>query len=479
MHKSRLTTAASLSAAMFGFAQGAAGAGFAIIEQSVSGLGNAFAGGSAAAEDATTIFFNPAGMTQLEGTEFIGAVHIIMPTARFDNQGSTVTSDLPPFLGGGKPLTGSSGGNGGETAAVPNLYYTRAINEDWRFGLGINAPFGLATSYDEDWVGRYHGTDTELATININPALSYRLTDKLSLGFGVSAMYADLVTYENAIDSGTVCRGLASTPETALVGGLSAFAACSNPLSPTYLGVADASTDSYVELNGDDWGFGYNIGLLYAPTQRTRIGLHYRSKVNLTIEGDADFTVDPGLQTQVDTLGGGFDTLFLDTGFKAKVTLPETISISSYQAISERWTMMGDITWTRWSRFDVLKATFDNPTQPDLEQVENWDDNFRYSLGATYTHNDKWKWRFGLAYDEAAVTDSVDRSPRIPDNDRKWITTGVSYRHSNSLAFDVSYAHLFINDGATHFVDPTTGHELAGDFETDVDILSGEVRWTF
>jgi len=154
------------------------GAGFSIIEQSVSGLGNAFAGGAVSPEDATTVFFNPAGLTHLTDPEIIGGVHVIMLSAEFKDQGS------PHVLGGN--LNGDNEGDGGVKKIAPNLYYSRQINERLAFGLGINAPFGLATKYNDTWVGRYHAIDTDLLTMNINPSLGYRINDQLSLGFGFS-----------------------------------------------------------------------------------------------------------------------------------------------------------------------------------------------------------------------------------------------------------------------------------------------------
>ena len=151
------------------------GAGFALIEQGVSGLGNAFAGNSASAEDASTIYFNPAGLTRLSGTQYNVGAHVIAPSAKFRDRGSSINPAL-----GGSTLFGGTGGDGGERGVAPNFYYARDLTGDIRFGLGVNAPFGLATKYNDGWRGRYHAIKSELITVNINPAIAFKATDQLS-----------------------------------------------------------------------------------------------------------------------------------------------------------------------------------------------------------------------------------------------------------------------------------------------------------
>ncbi|MDZ7828517.1 MAG: outer membrane protein transport protein [Halofilum sp. (in: g-proteobacteria)] len=173
----------------------AAAASFQILEQSPALQGTSFAGTASSAQDASTVFFNPAAMTELEGSHFSLGGNLIMPEAAFDNDGSTNT--------GGGPLQGPDDKTD-ETGFVPNLYYVRPINDRWTFGLGVNAPFGLASSYDKDWVGRYHATDSELQVLNINPTFAYRASDRVSLGVGINYQRID-ATLEQQVDSFTAC----------------------------------------------------------------------------------------------------------------------------------------------------------------------------------------------------------------------------------------------------------------------------------
>jgi long-chain fatty acid transport protein len=176
-----------LSFVIFTTPLAAQAAGFALIEQSGSGMGNAYAGGSAIAEDASTIFFNPAGMTYIQGTQAVGAIHFIKPNAEFNNQGS-VAADFPG-PSPAKPL-GSEGPNAGDLALVPNAYFKTDLNENIKLGLGINAPFGLKTEYDKEWLGRFQADMSELKTINFNPAIAFKVNDQLSLGFSRGRRFA-------------------------------------------------------------------------------------------------------------------------------------------------------------------------------------------------------------------------------------------------------------------------------------------------
>ena len=374
--------------------------GFALIEQSASGLGNAFAGAAASAEDASTIFFNPAGMTRLPNRQVAGALHLILPSAKYSD---------------GNPAT-NDGGDAGSLAVVPNLYYAMAFSPTTWFGLGVNAPFGLKTDYDPNWVGKAAAIKTSLKTINVNPSLATRLTDQLSVGMGLSVEYAKA--------------------------DLSGF----------------AGPAGILKVEGDDWGFGADVGLLYELDSATRVGLSYRSRIKHTLEGDASFS-------NISALNGGVT---------ADLTLPDVASLSVVKQVSPTLTLLGDISYTTWSVFDKLTivrtsgATITSTT-------EDWNDTWRFSVGATYKLNDAIKLRGGLAYDQSPVPDSR-RTPRIPDNDRTWIALGMGYQVSRNDVIDAGYAHLFIKDPS---LAQNTALGLPGSYKFHVDILSAQYTHTF
>lgn len=438
-------------------------AGFAIIEQSVKGLGNAFAGGAAVAEDASTVYFNPAGLTRLEGNQAIAALHLIDPRSEFDPESASTGEPLGlPFS---VPITGNDGGQGGEPGLSPNLYFAARLPGRWAVGLGINAPFGLITEWDDGWVGRYHALRSEVETVNINPTVACRVNDHLSLGLGASAQYVH-AKLTNAIDFGTI----------AFV--QSGF----NPAFASFR--AQPAFDGKADLEADDWGYGWNVGLLYEFTENTRIGASYRSEVEYRLEGDADFFV-PGSVQALPTVGPILAASFANTDAEADVTLPGSAQLSLYHRFNPRWAVMADVMWTNWSEFHELRVEFDSAL-PDNVTDEKWEDNWRYSAGVTFTPNDRLALRAGVAFDETAIPNAEHRTPRIPGEDRLWTAVGAAYRFTDRLGVDVAYAHLFVSDSDINQIagtDPSRSNffrgNLKGEFENVVDIASLEISYTF
>lgn len=220
-------------------------AGFALIEQNASGLGNAYAGAAAVAQDASTVFFNPAGMTLLPDRQVVIAGHLIKPKAEFSG---TVT----PAIGGGE------GGDAGGWALVPNAYFAFRLTPDVHLGLGLNSPFGLKTEYDSDWIGRFQAVKSEVKTINLNPSIAFKVSDTLSLGAGLNLQWIEATLTHR------------------------------QPLPPTF------TTVPLLKIKGDDYGWGYNLGALWQLTPATRVGLSYRSEVDYTLDGTAT-TSDPAV----------------------------------------------------------------------------------------------------------------------------------------------------------------------------------------
>jgi len=415
-------------------------AGYALIEQSTSNMGSAYAGSAASAEDASTIYFNPAGMTELDSTQAVFGLHIVQPSTRFSDNNSSGP--------GGVSLGNDTSGDAGATGVIPNFYYTRGVAPDLKFGLGINAPFGLSTEYDKEWIGRYHAIESHMKSVNINPSLAYKASDQLSLGAGISLQYLS-VELTNAIDQATLCSGK------------------SIPGCVSYI---PTTNDGHAKVTGTSWGWGANLGLLYKFSDTTRIGAAWRSSIRHELEGDAKFD-------DIDTVlrGAGF---FVNTDASAKVDLPATLSISGYHQIDSRWALMGDITWTQWSNFEELRIKYDSGNQGDTVQPENWDDSLRYSLGMHYRHSDQVLLKAGVAYDETPIPDTKHRTPRIPGNDRTWLALGLNYKLSPQLSFDLGYAHLFINDTDISDTNKLLA-KLDGEFESNVNIFSGQINWNF
>ncbi|MBI1779077.1 MAG: outer membrane protein transport protein [Proteobacteria bacterium] len=434
------TRLASVATALMvlGAAAGAKGAGFALKEQSASGLGTAFAGATAAAEDATTLFFNPAGMAELSGNQFYVSGSFIMPSAVPTNQGST------GLLGGS--IAGSVGGDAGRNALVPALYGVWDFRPDLKFGLALTTPFGLTTDYNDNWYGRYSAINSHLRTTNIQPTVSYRVSSQFTVGAGIQAQNA-AADLSNAIDFGTICFG--SLPA----------ATCGA------LGLSPRGNDGNVRLTGDDWAVGGNVGLQFTPAPGTRLGLDYRSQISHTITGNAIFQV-PAAATPLRATGA-----FANTGAQGKITTPDSINFGLRHELNPQWALLSDASWTRWSVFKQLQFTFTNPAQATSTKPENWQDALFVSGGATFKPAPLWTLRAGLAYDQSPIKAQF-RTPRIPDTDRYWITVGASYDLTPGARIDAGYAHIFLNDGSIADPDSTGVNVTRASYKLSIDIVS-------
>lgn len=410
---------------------------FGLFEQSASGQGSAYAGAAAIAEDASTIYFNPAGMTRLSGSQVVVAGHIIASDADYTDTGST----------------GVTGPNSktDEVGFVPNFYYSSELDNGVFVGVGVNVPFGLATEYDDGWIGRYHALRSEITSININPSIAWKATDKVSVGFGLSIQYLELELTNN-INSNAVCGG-----------------SC-----------GPGTTDSFVKLDGDSTEIGWNTGVLIDVDDKSRLGISYRSAIKHEVSGNADYTLDDNLAAALPGFPIPPPFIFLtDTTLDASAELPETFSLSFVSDVSEKWTVLFDWTWTGWSSLDTITIIqAQNP--PGTEQTLDLDyaNANRFSVGAHYRPNDKWVYRGGIALDETPIKTPESTSARIPGNDRTWLSFGLGYAPSPSWSIDVGYSHLFLSDTDINSLN-STGETLTGTYETSVDIFSAQANFNF
>lgn len=415
----------------------AAASGFQLKEQSTSKLGNAFAGAGSSGDDASILFYNPAGIALFRTPQAQAGLSAIKPRAEFET--ATATD------GTGGTMSGGDGGDAGSLSAVPSAYLVAPVSEDVNVGLALNVPFGLVTSYDDDWAGRYHAITSDLETVSITGVASLRINDRLSIGGGPSITYAK-ARLTNAIDFGTIC-----------VGSLGA-STCSA------LGALPQQADGKVDLQGDDWGLGATAGLLYEPVRGTRIGVSWRSQTKLSVQGDADFDV-PSSASVLTSSG-----TFTDSDVTSTVTLPETIGLSVHHDIDDEFAIMGDVVWTAWSRFEELRFVFDNAAQPDSVTPENWNDTFFVSVGATWKPDENWTLRTGVAYDQSPVDDNF-RTPRIPDEDRYWIALGADYTVDERWSVSAGYTHIFVDDASLDQSSASAG-VLRGEYDSSIDILT-------
>ncbi|WP_242596864.1 OmpP1/FadL family transporter [Rhodocyclus gracilis] len=383
----------AISVAVLALCSGYASAsGFQLIEQNASGIGNAFAGSAAVAENASTIFYNPAGMTQLQDREVSGGIAMVKPSFTFTDSGS---SNVGAFQNTG------NGGDAGSWAALPNGYLSWALNKDLYLGLGIGAPFGLMTEYKSPWQGAAQSTKFDVKTMNINPSVAFRVNETVSIGGGLNWQKLD-VEY----------RRLAG-----IIPGLS-------------------SGTALLKLKDDAWG--WNAGVLFTLSPATKVGVSYRSAIKYKADGT--------VSTQ--GLTGGFAGLNGTVNATTEVKLPDTFILSVAQNLSDRWDMLGDVSWTGWAKIpkiDIMNSSTGSATPIQTLDTE-FRNTWRVALGANYKYTDALKFKFGIAYDQSPVKGASTRLVSLPDNNRLWFSTGVQWKLDKASALDAGLAYLYVKD---------------------------------
>ena len=434
-------------------ASSALASGYHFGSQSAAAQGTANANAAEAA-DSSVLFYNPAGMTRLDGTRASGVLNVVVPSTKFSDQGSTTSFGLS--TGGG------STNKFAKTTAVPHGYLTHKLSNDLSVGMAVFVPFGSKTEYDKDWAGRYTALGTELTTIALNPSIAFKLSPKVSLGAGITAQFMD-GKLEKGADFGSgalgsvvaqqVAQAAAAQPGVPLeliraavlnrLGGLIRQAS-GNPL---YSGG--------VEVTGDDWGFGFNLGLMYEYDKDTRFGIAYRSSIKHKLKGDATWNVQTAATNLGTLLNGalpGAGTVvqqslisrYTNSDASLEIKTPESLSFNFFKR-HERFGVMGDLTWTRHSRFKELRIDFAN-TLADSNTPQNWNDTVRASLGLTYQWSDALTVRGGVAFDQSPVTPR-NRTAALPDNDRSWLSGGFNWKLDAKRSIDFALSYIHVKDG--------------------------------
>lgn len=443
-------------------------AGFNLLEQNASGLGNAYAGSAASIENPSAMYFNPAALTQLEGLQISTGINFVRPGFKFKDDG---TSRIPGARDGviNPSSKGSNGGDAGSLGIVPNFYLSYKVNDRIGLGLGISAPFGLKTEYSTGWLGRFHSQAFDIKTININPAIAFKVNDSLSIGAGLNIQRIE-AAYEKT--------GVSRLPS-------------ANPLLNNKLGI---QFDSNTKIKNT--AYGWNVGLMFHPSESTRIGLSYRSRIKHKASGHTDIAVDlnpttaAGIMTQAGVPAAAIPTILGALGktpkhfsSKATVSLPDMAVLSAYHRLNEQWEIMGDIAWTGWSSIPKLTISSVAPGTQPRETTLNlkFKDTWRVALGANYAVNDQWKLKMGVAWDQSPIRDAKHRPASLPDSDRLWVSLGVQFKPSQYTTIDAGYTHIFtkkskINNDNGNVADYG---RLSGTYKTNANIFGLQVSHRF
>lgn len=395
------------------FIQPVLGAGFQLSEYSVTHLGRAFSGAGVVGDDYSSIAFNPAGMGLKNSGAQMGATLIAIKASV---KGETVNG----------LITSGKEGSIRLYSFIPHAFTQYRFNEKWVVGLGIYAPFGLSTNYNNDWFGRTHALKSYVSAMDIAPSFSYQVTDQFFVGssFVLERANAELT----------------------------------NRLPSTW--------DGENKVRGDDWTMGYQVGVMYRPQKDTRFGLDYRSKFVHDLRGKHKVTGST-------EFGGMFKNGY--TAGSAKLTLPEHVLFSAYHKVN-KFGLSASAKWTRWSRFKNLDVYSSNFVGGYSRTKENWEDVWMLSVGLDYHYNNNWTFRCGFAFDESPVKNPTYRTARIPDNDH-WLTSvGLSYYREN-VQIDAGYTHIYIPPSRTYNV--ASGSTLDAKYNMQANLLGVQMQYHF
>ena len=411
----------------FGVGAGAsesAASGFMVRENSAASVGTVFAGNASRADEVATVFTNPAGMSWLTGTQTqIGATGVF-PDIKFEGQATT------PF----GPIPADNTRNNGQFALAPHAYAVFDLHERLKAGFAITVPFGNTIDYSEDWSGRYINIKTAATSLDINPNLSYRLTDRIAIAGGISLQYLELDLSSKI---------------------------------PQFLIFGPGAPDGGFLLEVNNWGWGYNFGILAEPWDGTKIGASFRSGIDHGMTGTLTFdpTTDP-------LLG------LVESPAATDISTPGSISAGITQRLSPGLSISADVQFTAWHTFDQVAVSSANP--PFVFHQE-YEDSWMFSIGGVYRVNPTWTLRAGFGFDQSPVTDS-HRDAGVPDKDRYMLGVGFGYQITPSVALDVGYAHYFAAGHATmnesvNRIEPITGAViLNGRYDNAMNYLSISLR---
>ncbi len=426
-----------------------AGAFSLYTESSATAVGNFAAGIAAEAADASTAWYNPAGLVLLKKQELVVSGVGVFPSSKLTGTSTFTTEGIPTAY-----VQSFTGLQGAENALVPAMHYALPLGDNAAFGLSLVSPFGLSTRYGESSPVRYAATLTDLRTIDLSPDISGKLTENLSFGLGLDLQYAR-VKFNGVLGAPTI-----------------AF------LNPE----ATATTfDSTSENLGSSIGFGFHTGLMGVFNHsHTRVGLNYQSQMQQKFRGsstltgrlaDSEFPANPNTVLRDDVLSSN------------NITLPDILTLSGYQDINAKLALLGSVVYTGWSSFKTIELNHvvaGPDTYVDSVATENYRDAWRFALGANYSVNDQWMMRVGGGYDQSPTVNSA-RDVRLPDASRWALSVGAHYQPRYNLGVDVGYSYLFAANNPivnkTQSIGDTSSYNVNAVAKVNAQLVGAQVVW--
>ncbi len=398
--------------------------GLGIYEMGTPDVGLAAAGYAARAQDATTVFTNPAGMSSLEKSQVMGGVQAMYGSFKFSpDSGSTVP--------------GSDGGNAMGWAPGGSVFIAQKLNKDWSLGFGVLSYFGAAMKYDDDWVGRYFIQKETLLGLTLTPALSYRVNDWLSLGAGLNMMYG-YIDEQVAVNN-----------------------------------VGERRPDGQLKYSDNEWGYGGNFGVLVTPLEGTRLGLTYLTEVGINFSAVPEFSgLGPLLQAVLNRRGLSTNNLDI------KIHVPQMFMFSVNQDLNEQWSILGNVGWQNWSRFGSVDIGINSNDPRTLSVDANYKDTWHVALGTQYRYSKEWTFTGGIAYDSSAV-DNDNRTVTVPMGEAWRYALGAQYALSPTLTLGAAYELIWMGDMPVNQTRGLAG-TVSGEYsQVNISVLALSVNWKF
>lgn len=427
--------------------------GYNFGSQSVSAQGTAHANGAEAA-DPTTIYYNPAGMSRLDGDQIAIGATAVLPHSTYSDTGSTTVRGTATHGGG-------SSGFVPDYVVAPNLYMSHQVDNRIHVGLGIFVPYGAELDYGNTWAGRYALEKIRLTAINFNPSMSIKLDEHQSIGVGVSAQYMK-ATLQKAVD----------VKDALYLAGLT--------------GLSNLVTgDGTAIFNADGWGYGFNLGYLYQLDAHTRFGLSYRSQIRHKLTGNAEWQYN---NVGNSTAARVAATQHSNSDASTNVVTPQSASANFYHELNDRFALMGNLTWTGHSSLDAINIRLDGTSRGDMVIKQQWKDSWLLAFGANYKYTDRLMLRGGVAYDQSPVPDDTMRHPGLPDSERYWISLGANYKLDKRSSVDVAYSYVIFKDSNINYTDSCSpqlasctgnGETTRGQYHTYLQLFGLQYNYRF
>ncbi|MFI3246818.1 MAG: outer membrane protein transport protein [Ferrimonas sp.] len=409
---------ALVAMALMGQAQAA---GFQLAEYSATGLGRAYAGEAAMADNASSQGRNPALLAALDGQQLSGGLVYINPNI---NVTGSVTS---PF---GQELPASAK-DYAPSAFLPNLYYSHRLSDNVGFGVAFTASHGMSTTLAPEHAAAIFGSDVGIEVLELVPAMAYQITPSLALGAGIRVIYGK--------------------------GHVTATA-------PSWAEVIYPVGRELKSVEGDGFDVGYQLGATWAPVTGHRLGVSYRSGVDLVLKGDAS-----GIAFGEQLSGAS------STPGSLTLPLPATAELASVHQLTEQLALHGSINWTDWSAFKTLTVDFPASDSVKLKE-EHFKDNWRYAVGLSYQVAPALLLRAGAALDKGAVSDEF-RTVSIPDSDRIWLSAGMSYQVSSQWNVDLALTHIKARKASIE--ESESGAHYRGEMSGEVFLVGLQASYRF